>query len=449
MPWPRKGLANLSLHRVATTSDDGSAPALLSVRRVTKSFGALVAVNKMSFDISPGTVFGIGGPNGAGKTTMFDVISGVQPANSGEILFDGQVITQKKPHEICHAGIARTFQLNAAFETMTVLENVLISTHHGHDPHEIPSVVFRQGEQHDAFEALELVGLQDRQGAIVSSLTLMEQKLLMIASAIATRPKLLLLDEPVGGLIPREIGHVENLIGHLTETRGMSVILIEHVMRFLIGLSDEVMIMNYGEKLYQGSAEGLTEDTKVVEVYLGHGASAQYKKKGNGQDAEAIDTVLTDPGEDEISDKWSDDVTKAARQVLRMHRSGKLYPIDYLSLQKLLEARSAEEKSTRVSRAARGLLEARAKGAPLKQHFELLERMLDEAHETRVKPPKPEALKGLEQRRADLIETAARRLIDAQDGQSLSDEDLKALRAALMWDIALNRSPNPDGGQAQ
>jgi len=444
MQWPRKGFTALA-GDTATSATDDSASALLSVRRVTKSFGALVAVNKMSFDILPGTVFGIGGPNGAGKTTMFDVISGVQPANSGEVVFDGQVITKKKPHEICHAGIARTFQLNAAFETMTVLENVLISTHHGYDPHEIPSVVFHRGEQRDAVEALELVGLQDRLDAVVSSLTLMEQKLLMIASAIATRPRLLLLDEPVGGLIPREISHVEKVIGHLTETQGMSVILIEHVMRFLIGLSDEVLIMNYGEKLYQGSAEGLTEDAKVVEVYLGEGASAQYKKKGKGAAADDVQADLADPGENEVSDKWSEDVTKASRQLVKMYRTGRLYPIDYLSLQKLLDARSPDEKSTRISRAARGMMEARAKGAPVDQHFELLERMLDEAHKTRAKTRKPDTPANLEQKRAELIEGAARRVLAAKEGQPPKDEDLNALRAALMWDIALGKTPEKDG----
>ena len=448
MQWPRKGFANLSPDSAAQSAADNSAPALLSVRRVTKSFGALVAVNKMSFDIAPGTVFGIGGPNGAGKTTMFDVISGVQPANSGEIVFDGQVITQKKPHEICHAGIARTFQLNAAFETMTVLENVLISTHHGFDPHEIPSVVFHRGEQRDALEALELVGLQDRMDAVVSSLTLMEQKLLMIASAIATRPKLLLLDEPVGGLIPREISHVEKVIGHLTETQGMSVILIEHVMRFLIGLSDEVMIMNYGEKLYQGSAEGLTEDAKVVEVYLGEGASAQYKKKGKGSGSDATQSDLADPGEDEVNDKWSQDVTQAARQLVRMHRSGKLYPIDFLGLQKLLDTRSEEDKSTRISRAARGLMDARTKGSPLEQHFEMLERMLEEAHKTRTRTPRPASSSDLGQKRSELIETAARRVLAVQEGEPLGEKDLNALRAALMWDIALGKEPTRNGDDA-
>ncbi len=445
MQGPPKGFASLLSEHTATTASSGSAAPLLSVRRVTKSFGALVAVNKMSFDIEPGTVFGIGGPNGAGKTTMFDVISGVQPANSGEIVFDGQVITKKSPHEICHAGIARTFQLNAAFETMTVMENVLISTHHGHDPHEIPSMVFQRGERRDALEALEMVGLQNRADAVVSSLTLMEQKLLMIASAIATRPKLLLLDEPVGGLIPREISHVEKVIEHLTETHGMSVILIEHVMRFLIGLSDEVMIMNYGEKLYQGSAEGLAEDAKVVEVYLGEGASAQYKKKGKSGAKSAVEIDVVDPGQDEVDDKWSRDVTAAARQLVRMHRTGKLYPIDFIGLQKLLDARSEDEKSTRVSRAARGLFDARMKGASLDQHFELLERMLDEQHKSRPKPKKPASASDLETKRAQLIEDAARRVLSAQEGKSSDDKEINALRAALMWDIALNKDPEHRG----
>jgi branched-chain amino acid transport system ATP-binding protein len=445
MQRPPKRLTDLSSDRSVSYAAKDSNPALLSVRRVTKLFGALAAVNKMSFDISHGTVFGIGGPNGAGKTTMFDVISGVQPADSGEIIFDGQAITKKKPHEICHAGIARTFQLNAAFETMTVLENVLISTHHGCEPHEIPSVFFHRSEQRDAIEALELVGLKDQMNAVVSGLSLMEQKLLMIASAIATRPKLLLLDEPVGGLIPREISHVEKVIGSLTETQGMSIILIEHVMRFLIGLSDEVLIMNYGEKLYQGSAEGLTEDAKVVEVYLGEGASAQYTKKPKGAKEAKSQVELAHLGEDEADDKWSEDVERASRQLVKMHRTGRLYPIDYLALEKLLHDRSSDEKLTRISRAARGMMEARAKGAPLDQHFELLERMLNESHKSRSMAPKLQNMVDLEEKRAELIEKAARRLLAAQEGESLSEKELNALRAALMWDIALKDSTAAKG----
>ncbi len=447
-----RGLANDIGPRVKglirKDEDQAGGTAILSCRRITKSFGALVAVNKLSFDVQPGTVFGIGGPNGAGKTTMFDVISGVQPANSGDVIFDGQSITKLKPHQICHAGIARTFQLNAAFETMTVRENVLISSHHGFDPHEIPKVAFHRGEHRDADEALELVGLADLADAIVSGLTLLEQKLLMIASAIATKPKLLLLDEPVGGLIPREIDHVESIIGHLTEARGMTIILIEHVMRFLIGLSDEVMIMNYGEMLYRGTPEGLAEDQRVVDVYLGEGASAQFGRKPKAASG-MQEEPLADVGDDDIDDQWARDVHAAARQLVRQHRSGRIYPIDFLKLDRLLSARGEAEKSTRVSRAARGLAVARSKNADLNQHFELLERMLEESQALRASRTAraPSVGPAPAQRRAQLIEDAARKLVAAENEESLGGQELNALRAALAWNIATNAAPQdrPEG----
>ncbi|GAB5471134.1 MAG: hypothetical protein Kilf2KO_41640 [Rhodospirillales bacterium] len=398
----------------------------------------------MTFDVQPGSVFGIGGPNGAGKTTMFDVISGVQQADSGEVIFDGQAITRLKPHQICHAGIARTFQLNAAFETMTVRENLLISTHHGHDPHEIPKVTFHHGEHHDADEALAVVGLAGRADRTVSDLTLLDQKLLMIASAIATKPKLLLLDEPVGGLIPREIEQVEKIIAHLTEVKGMTIILIEHVMRFLTGLSSEVMIMNYGEKLYHGTPEGLAEDRQVVDVYLGEGASAQLAQSPKaGKDGKILADVAA-VGNDDLDDSWAREVRQAARQLVRQHRSGRLYPIDYMKLERLLDQRREEEKGTRVSRAARGLTTAHAKGADLAQHFELLERMLDEAQSLKRDQTAASVTPSQrpEDKRALLIEQAAGRLVDAHDRQFAGADQLEELRAALSWETSDRKDPS-------
>ena len=446
----RKGLIRTGSALVRKDDRAEESTAILSCRRVSKSFGALVAVNKLSFDVQPGTVFGIGGPNGAGKTTMFDVISGVQPASGGEVVFDGRPITRLKPHQICHAGIARTFQLNAAFETMTVRENVLISAHHGHRAQDLPKATFYRGERHDADEALEMVGLAERGDAVVSGLSLLDQKLLMIASAIATKPRLLLLDEPVGGLIPREIDHVEKIIGHLTEIRGMTIILIEHVMRFLIGLSDEVLIMNYGEKLYQGTPQGLAEDRRVVDVYLGEGASAQFARRSKADKDGKATVGLAEVGGEDVEDGWARQVFQAARQLIRQHRSGRLYPIDFLKLKRLLDQRAEDEKSTRVSRAARGLMAARSKAASLEMHFELLERMLEETQATRlqVEPAPADPSLTPEQKRARLIEQAANRLIEAQDKQGLNENDLKELRAALMWQMATNAPAkvNSDGG---
>lgn len=439
----RKQLRQEVLGFSGETENPAASSAILSCRRVTRSFGALVAVNKLSFDVQPGTVFGIGGPNGAGKTTMFDVISGVQPADRGDVIFDGQSITKLKPHQICHAGIARTFQLNAAFETMSVWENVLIGSHHGHQPHEIPKLSFMRRERHSAEEVLEMVGLIDRRDAIVSSLTLMEQKLLMMASALATRPKLLLLDEPVGGLIPREIDQVEKIVENLTAVQGMTVVLIEHVMRFLTALSDEVLIMNYGEKLYQGPPDALADDQQVVDVYLGEGASAQFARKGKKS---AHSVTPTDPSEtasDEFDSDWLRQVHAASRQLVRQYRSGRIYPIDYLKLAQLLEQSNEDEKSTRVSRAARSLLDAREKDGELSQHFEMLERMIQEyqsnPHQRNDHDTKSDVAAA--SMRATKIESAARRVLEAQQNPQQSDDRLQELRAALMWEVANNSDP--------
>ena len=247
-------------------------PPLLTCQGVDKYFGALAAVRGLDFAIPAGQILGIGGPNGAGKTTLFDVISGLDPADSGQIVFDGLPIQRWKPDRICHAGIARTFQLNAAFDTLNALENVLIASYFGRRNRVIPTLHFGKGSKRRALEAMELVGMADRADAMVKNLPVFDRKLLMVASALATQPKLLLLDEPVGGLNPTEIDEVMAIVNRVREA-GVTIILIEHVMRFLVALSDRVLIMHHGEKIYEGSARGLVRDKTVVEVYLGEGAS--------------------------------------------------------------------------------------------------------------------------------------------------------------------------------
>ena len=251
---------------------------LLSCQGVSKYYGALAAVDNLSFDIWPGEVLGIGGPNGAGKTTLFDVISGLAPADAGQSRFEGHDIQGRSAERICHLGIARTFQLNAVFDTLTVRENVLCGSYYGYRNVLFPSVRFDRETQHRADEALELVGLADSSDAIARNLPVLQLKLLMIACALASEPKLLLLDEPVGGLNPQEIGQMLALLGALQQEQGLAIILIEHVMRFLVALSDRVMIMHHGQKIYEGSAQGLAKDKTVVEVYLGEGVSRELQK---------------------------------------------------------------------------------------------------------------------------------------------------------------------------
>lgn len=409
--------------------------ALLSCRRVTKNFGALVAVNKLSFDINAGTVFGIGGPNGAGKTTLYDVITGISPADSGEVLLKGRQITRMRPHQVCHAGIARTFQLNAAFETMTVIENVMVSAHHGLTGTEVPKLYYDKEERQRALNAIELTGLADKADAVASSLNLLDHKLLMIASAVATRPSLLLMDEPVGGLIPREIDQVEKIVRGLIDEYGMTVVLIEHVMRFLVGLSDEIMIMNYGEKLYQGSPQGLSEDRKVVEIYLGEGASG---KVGGSRDTSGGGSVPDEElqGDPSPKDKWSNDVEVAARKLLRQYTSGRVYPIDYLQLDRLLEEKGEGDKSTQVSRAASAVVEAHNSNQNEQKAFEWLRRVFEESHSLRREVRSDEKLQQSEQARSSAIEEAARTLLDQEGRGDIRQETLNQLRAALMWQVA-------------
>ncbi len=257
---------------VPEQSSHAGGGAILSVRGVSKHFGALAAVDDLSFDVAPGEVLGIGGPNGAGKTTLFEVISGLNPATEGAILFAGQDITQASPEAICHAGIARTFQLNAGFDSMSLADNVRVAAYFGRTHRGWPGLRIGKDTDDVVAEALAAVGLTDRAHRLTGSVPVLDRKLAMLAGAIATSPKLLLLDEPVGGLNPKEIDHVMGVVRGIA-ARGITIILIEHIMRFLIELSSRVLIMHHGEKIYEGKPQGLVSDRTVIDVYLGEGAS--------------------------------------------------------------------------------------------------------------------------------------------------------------------------------
>lgn len=250
---------------------------LLSCNGVSKHFGALAAVNNLSFDVAEGEVLGIGGPNGAGKTTLFDVISGLNPATGGTVTFDGQDITRLPPEAICHLGIARTFQLNACFDSLSVRDNVLVAAYFGRENRRFAGFSVGSEVEAVAREALAAVGLAGKDDAQAGSLPVLDRKLLMLAGALATQPRLLLMDEPVGGLSPKETDHLMAVVRDIASS-GVSIILIEHVMRFLVQLSTRVMIMHHGERIYEGAPKGLTSDRTVVDVYLGEGASQRLGK---------------------------------------------------------------------------------------------------------------------------------------------------------------------------
>ncbi|WP_428929616.1 ABC transporter ATP-binding protein [Marinibacterium sp. SX1] len=258
-------------------AQEGDSMTQLSVQNVSKYYGSMAAVSNLSFDVQDGEVLGIGGPNGAGKTTLFDVISGLTPASEGKILLDGVNVIGARPDQICHRGLLRTFQLNAGFDTMTLRENVLISCYFGRQNVVAPGLGFDRETRRRADRAIEMVGLSQFADQRVGEAPVLHRKLLMLAGAIACDPRILLMDEPAGGLSPQEIEQVIGLMRELRAELNLTIVLIEHVMRFFVALSDRVMIMHHGEKIYEGAPSGLLTDRTVIDVYLGEGASERLK----------------------------------------------------------------------------------------------------------------------------------------------------------------------------
>jgi branched-chain amino acid transport system ATP-binding protein len=240
---------------------------------VTKSYGALRAVDDLTFAVSKNEILGIGGPNGAGKTTLFDLISGVTRPDRGSIRIEGRELVGGSPDRICHLGLARTFQLNAAFESLSVRDNVRCASYFGGRRIVLPGTRVDRVSRERAEAAIDLLGLGDFAVISAGKLPVLQRKLLMIASAIATSPRLLLLDEPVGGLTPHEIDGIVGVVERLRQ-RGLAIILIEHVMRFMTALADRVIIMHHGQKIFDGSAAAMARDSTVVGVYLGPTAAA-------------------------------------------------------------------------------------------------------------------------------------------------------------------------------
>jgi len=247
--------------------------ALLEIERLNKRFGGLHAVRDLSFTVQQGEIVGLIGPNGAGKTTLFNLINGVLPADSGRIVLNGSEITGLKPYRVARRGIARTHQIVQPLANMTVLENCTVSACFGRN--NLPLARAREA----ALEAIAIAGIEGRTAMLAMHLTIAWKKRLELARALAGQPSLLLLDEVLAGLNPTEVGHMIEVIRRIRE-RGVTVLMIEHLMQAIMSLSDRIVVLNFGEKLAEGPPAKVANDAAVIEAYLGDpGLAAELEKR--------------------------------------------------------------------------------------------------------------------------------------------------------------------------
>jgi len=248
---------------------------MLSVHNLTKRFGGFTAVDQVSFEVSRGEILGLIGPNGSGKSTTFNVLAGLYAPSEGEIVLNGRSIGGMTPNEVCRLGLARTFQTTTLFPEFSVVEHVLTACHSAFDASPLSSILrfaaARQEEHAQRQKALELaefVGLGELSHAPVASLSSAQQRLLMIATALASDPKLILLDEPAAGMVAIERKALSQLIFNI-RARGVAVLVIEHHMGLIMEVCERIVVLNFGEKIAEGSPEAIRTNPAVIDAYLG------------------------------------------------------------------------------------------------------------------------------------------------------------------------------------
>ncbi|BAL99168.1 MULTISPECIES: ABC transporter ATP-binding protein [Caldilinea] len=255
-------------------------PAILELEKITKRFGGLVAVNAVDLRFEKGSISSVIGPNGAGKTTIFNIITGIYRPDEGDVRFEGSSIVGKRPDQITALGMCRTFQNIRLFNNMTVLENILVGAHTRTPSTTWGAVLrtphFKEAEEEARQEALRLLrfvelprGLGDQ---LARNLPYGQQRRVEIARALASKPKLLLLDEPTAGMNPQETESAMRLFRRLRDELGITVVLIEHDMKVVMGISERVSVIDYGQKIAEGTPEEVRKDQRVIEAYLGRSA---------------------------------------------------------------------------------------------------------------------------------------------------------------------------------
>lgn len=243
---------------------------MLEITGLSKSFGSFVAVNQVSFEVEQGEILGLIGPNGSGKSTIFNVVAGMYKPTAGSIVFQGMEIGGWPAHQICQLGIGRTFQIPRPFAKLSILENVVAAAFFGPSPR--PSAKVARAR---ALEVLSLVGLDSDPDDSIDGLGAAGLKKLELAKALATQPKLLLADEPLGGLDAEEMIQAADLLARIRGEMGITIVWVEHIMGVLMRVVDRVVVLDYGEKIFEGSPSACVQDPLVTECYLGHAHSAR------------------------------------------------------------------------------------------------------------------------------------------------------------------------------